>query len=761
MVAEPEIRVEPTSGVAATERPWAKKRFVKILQDTAARAVAEEDPWAGRSLEVIPAERVIRHLYRPDTHTWTTDETIVKCEREAFAHGAMRWCYRLKKRSPPPESASNHRFHGYGWTRASNYVAKAYHVDGVVDTSEAAKEAVRNDIRLQYEAQHWATRFNHKDPPKKIVFLRAYAMEFPNREGSPWFAVERFISGKDSYGCGFTKHNTNAGFVDDNLRRVTPQVFSACSFYESEGNALVADVQGVGDLYTDPQVLSSDYRFGEGDLGPRGMALFFKTFRHNTLADSLGIPVFALSRNELKHQEIDEDGDSMLARNPSFNETVKSMDKFAVMDEIRTLRRSVLTTMPKQRLPDEEHNPEIRSNYQEDIRTSLVKSRQAIPKTVFTQDSTEMEEVRRSLTLARQDSIFGSSSAFDRKEYVATVSDGSSGSLRSSVSIRSVSEPMSISAECKFNLGKVHYQLAVLHGMGRFAEERGDTSEPVDHDVSSVLFHLAHASAFNCVAACLALGRLYAGMSTSVSPLLDDFVPVDFDIAKDLLRRALESPYPPMVPKAAAGCLLYQIYVNEKENHVDDEDDEKKTADMPSDAALMDLLQYILQLMHDSEREQEELEAHNTRLVSCKMAAVGFQAGDRVLGNYLLEGVFYPGVIESVSDDGREIVLIYDDDESMETLSKENVRPRVPLTATQTALGGPMSDGEALGTENSDEKWLIEVYQLQADLAALKEKSGYRVYASVLYEDASNGAMAANLMKQASDWSLKSSELSS
>lgn len=223
------------------------------LKDAAAKAVAEEDPWAKCKVESIPAERVIRHLYHPITKSWTEDETIVKVEKTPFTHGAMRFCYRMKKLSPPPQSASNHRFHSYGWTRASNYVAKAYQKDGVVDTSEEAKDAVRNDITLQYEASYWAQKFNEKNPTKKLVFIRAYAMEFPNRPGKPWFALERFISGTDSYGCGFTKHNTNAGFVDEDLHRVTPQVFSAYSFYESEGERLVADIQGVGDLYTDPQ----------------------------------------------------------------------------------------------------------------------------------------------------------------------------------------------------------------------------------------------------------------------------------------------------------------------------------------------------------------------------------------------------------------------------------------------------------------------------------------------------------------------------
>jgi elongation factor 2 kinase len=52
------------------------------------------------------------------------------------------------------------------------------------------------------------------------------------------------------------RRHSLAGFssVDEDLHRYTPQVFSAFSFYESKGERLVADIQGVGDLYTDPQV---------------------------------------------------------------------------------------------------------------------------------------------------------------------------------------------------------------------------------------------------------------------------------------------------------------------------------------------------------------------------------------------------------------------------------------------------------------------------------------------------------------------------
>lgn len=229
-----------------------KKRVVHLLKKAAAKAVAEGDPWAQYEIERLPAERVIRHLYNRSTDTWETDETIVKMEKTPFTHGAMRFCFRMKKRAQPPNTATNHRFHNFGWSHASNYVAKAYIKDGEIDCE--SKAAVQNDILLQYEAQFWATQFNDSDPVSRIHFIRAYAIEFPDRPGRPWLAVERFIEGKDLYGAGFVKHNTNAGYVDTELRRVTPQVFSAFSFYKSRGTRLVADIQGVGDLYTDPQV---------------------------------------------------------------------------------------------------------------------------------------------------------------------------------------------------------------------------------------------------------------------------------------------------------------------------------------------------------------------------------------------------------------------------------------------------------------------------------------------------------------------------
>ena len=80
-------------------------------------------------------------------------------------------------------------------------------------------------------------------------------------------------------------------------------------------------------------------------------------------------------------------------------------------------------------------------------------------------------------------------------------------------------------------------------------------------------------------------------------------------------------------------------------------------------------------------------------------------------------------------------------------------------TATQTALGGPLTDEEAGFGVGGDETVMIEPYQLRADLAKLKEKAGDLSKASALYEEAAQEAMESNKMKLATELSLKAAEL--
>jgi len=51
----------------------------------------------------------------------------------------------MKKLATPPASATNHRFHSYGWGRALNYVAKAYMNGDEIDTSDNGIESVLSE----------------------------------------------------------------------------------------------------------------------------------------------------------------------------------------------------------------------------------------------------------------------------------------------------------------------------------------------------------------------------------------------------------------------------------------------------------------------------------------------------------------------------------------------------------------------------------------------------------------------------------------
>jgi elongation factor 2 kinase len=828
-----------------TRKQERKNYLLQLLQNAAAKLMEEGDPWKKYKIQDIPAERVVRHLYHPLTQTWSTDETIVKMEDTPFTHGAMRYCYRMKKRSTPPSDATNHHYHKMSWSYASNYVAKAYitaNTDGVpmIDTSNDAKQNIKNDIVLQYEAQYWAEKYNQQNPPKTIHFLRAYVIEFPNREGQPWFAVERYITGTDMYGAGYIKHNTNSGYVDHELRRVTPQIFSAYTFYASFGHRLVADIQGIGDLYTDPQVLSSDYRFGDGDLGPRGMAFFMTHFRDCTSSDALGIPIFPLSKNEIKYHQMkydddevtlsDDDDDNDETDNDSFgNEPKVVLDPFQKLDLNRRRRSTILQNpmLDDDLLPISRKDTMRRSNRSKIIQSPGDGKAATIPKPIahYKRTKSDVDDIQLCIQRAKHDHIFThhdfhrhGSGELKERQYKSskpktnmdntTRANGdytnvTEKALRSTMVIHKsavvrngrVAKPIPISDDTRMNLGRVHYQLAVLHGSGRFPEivpvhektkdnssmqdrkDYRDTENQPNHDVYTVLFHLSYGASLQNTASCLSLGRVLAGLTSQVSSLLPSIVSIDFDSSKILLNRAMTSPYPPSKPKVAAGSLLFQILRDEQrsigiQQAVDNDTDESLISNVSSNTTteMMQVIEDTIQLMNELEKEDKDLQEHRMKQKQ-RHDANAILVGDRVEANYALEGTFYPAIVEEIVTNGEDIsyqqqkqyVVRYEDDGTSESLSSQNIRAMIPPTATQTTLGGPLSDEEVFHNDSneSDDIVYIKKYELQVALARMKEQCQDRTAASILYELAANGAIIDGKMQSATLWSLKAAELQS
>lgn len=425
----------------------------------------------------------------------------------------------------------------------------------------------------------------------------------------------------------------------------------------------------------------------------------------------MGIPIFPLSVNELKVQAKYEEDEETLSN----DESVKSAGRGAKLDnfqrlDLNRLRRSMALKSPRDLLGPKESDTFRRSNLSradvsKNFRMSLVGS----PKKFMHRTSSDVAEVELCLERAKNDYEFThrnfhreQSGELRQRQYKGKADPSTF--HRSNV-MRTVSAPILPTNETIKNLGKVHYQMAVLHGSERFpdvvpANHGNDPENGPSHDAFSVLFHLSHAAALQNAPACLAIARLHAGLGTTISGLLDSIVSTDFDAAKHLLRRAMTSPQRPTRPKAAAGCLLYQLLHDEASLQV---------GATSSATVTMQVIEDTLELLEETEKEANDVKAHGSRLERGSR----LHKGDKVEANYGMEGTYYSGVVMEVSEEGETITVKYDDDGSEENLSKENVRPLIPPTATQTTMGGPLSDEEAFGSDHGDDKFLLTPYVLK------------------------------------------------
>uniref|UniRef100_A0A0N4ZXS7 Eukaryotic elongation factor 2 kinase n=1 Tax=Parastrongyloides trichosuri TaxID=131310 RepID=A0A0N4ZXS7_PARTI len=498
--------------VSLTDDEKASRRikYVKLWKKLARKALdlSLKDPWAKYNIHLQPTKKAIRYRYNAMNKSWYQDEVHVKMEEKPFANGAMRECYRLKK-------ISNFS-HDTNWKLAMNYVCKRY-------IQNVDRNVLFEDVKLQMDSKLWAEEFNRHNPPKKIDIFQMSILEFIEEKDKPLYHLEHFIEGE------YIKHNSNSGFVSE-LMRMTPHAFSHFTFERSGHQLIVVDIQGVDDLYTDPQihtVCGTDY--GDGNLGTRGMALFLYSHQCNEICSLMKLTEFDMSPNEIHERT---NNGNLFVSDPSTKFTIithSSLDiceslvnfKEDAMESLRHRTMSVNSTKSCDKQLGEEHSEKCLCD------DCLEKDDFLRNKNVFEpldeeEDEKNGQKIKKDSQESGESISSGSNSGLQRRRrYYSSNSLGSETKAteaeRFASAIRKFSRPAGLlmpnitdeafnalkNSNSLFVLGQVHLDIARYYEIGKFSELSGccrlldsdindehNNLDEIYYDKESAIFHL-------------------------------------------------------------------------------------------------------------------------------------------------------------------------------------------------------------------------------------------------------------------------------